>query len=177
MTRKTEVAPTCPIHNEVKVKLHDKYWCKSCIYGSHLTVQAQKSAVKNWRQSPKGITSEKEYEQGPSKDPGGARYRYLHSDKYKTARKAYNERLKDSLAIARSVRTASAKGITQIETEVPILNGLVSEIREYLDRYQKAPSVKTIIDTAKKDYNTIIDKDKAAELIKAAGVKGKRQKI
>ena len=176
MARKAEIAPICEIHNEAKVKLKDQWWCKSCIYGSHLTYQAQKDAVKNWRQSDKGITSEKEYEQS---DKGKvARGRYLHSDKYKAARKAYNERLKESLAIARSVRVESAKGKTQVEIDIPVLSGLISEIREYYDNYNKAPATKNVIDTAKRDYNTVIDKDKAEELIVAAKTKmGRRQKI
>jgi hypothetical protein len=175
MARKTEQAPICDIHGEPKVKLHNQWYCKTCLYNSHLTVQAQKNAVKRWRQSEKGKVSEKTYEQGKGK---AARDRYLHSDKYKAARKRYNERLKESLAITRSVRVESAKGITQVELDVPILSGLVAEIREYYDNYSKVPSVANIIQTAKRDYNTIIDEVKAKELIAIAKVKnGRQQKI
>lgn len=176
MARTKEAAPICEIHNKPKVKLRGQWYCEACLYSSHLTYQAQKNAVKRWRQSDKGVESEKTYEQS---DKGKkARERYLKSPKYKAARKAYNERLKESLAIARSVRVESAKGLTQVEMDVPVLAGLISEIREYIDNYTKPPTVKAVIDTAKRDYNTTIDEDKAKELIKAAETKnGRSQKI
>lgn len=168
--KKTE--QLCPIHSTSMVTLKGKLYCKSCLYASHLTHQAQKEAIAHWRKSEIGIASEKQYEQS---DKGkAARGKYLHSEKYKLARKAYNERLKESLAIARSARTESAKGLTKEERQVATgLEGLLAEVREYLDTNLKAPTVKNVVDTAKRDYNQVISEEKAKELIDVAK-KGRR---
>lgn len=163
MPRKKEVPPICSTHNEEMVKVKGQWYCKSCLYSSHLTHTAQKNAVKRWRQSDVGKESEKRYEQ--SEKGKASRDRYFKSEKYKEARRRYNERLKESLAIARSVRTESAKSLTPVEMSVPELAGLLAEIREYNDSYLKPPTVKSVIETAKRDYNAVIDEAKAKALI------------
>ena len=164
MTMTTKV---CPEHNEPLVKVKGKWYCKKCLYNSFLTHQTQIQATKRWRQSDKGKEAEKTYEQS---DKGKvARTAYLHSDKYKAARKAYNERLKESLAIARSARIGGSSKITKEETRTAsTLEGLLAEIREYLDSNNRPPTLKNVIDTAKRDYNQVINEDRARELIDAA---------
>lgn len=166
MARKKEVVPVCAKHQEPMVKVQGQYYCKKCVYGSFLTDQAQKSSVKRYRESDAGKKSEKEYEQ--SEKGQVARGRYFHSEKYKAARRAYNQRLKESLSIARAAHIGAGQAKPE-ELRVTLgLEGLMAEIREYIDQYLKPPTVANVIATAKRDYNQIIDEKRAKELIESA---------
>ena len=167
--------PICAEHNKAMIKIKGQYYCPDCIYSSHLTYTAQKEAVKRWRQSDKGVESEKQYEQS---DKGKlARSKYLHSDKYKAARRAYNQRLKESLTIARIALkgTSGSSKLTTSELQVASgLDGLLAEIREFLDENSTSPTVANVVATAKRDYNQIITEAKAKELINAASVRRRK---
>ncbi len=156
---KTTAAPICEIHNEPKVKVKGQYYCQKCLYSSHLTYETQKQAIQRYNKSPEGRDAAKRYEQ---------------SEKYKAARKAYNERLRESLAMARAAQGAGerAKELTPTELRVATsLEGLIAEIREYIDSNMRPPSLQNVINTAKKDYNQVIDAKKAEELINMAAQK------
>ena len=170
-----QVAPICEIHHKPKVMVKDQWYCKDCLYSSFLTYETQKEAVKRWRESEKGKQAEKAYEQS---DKGKeTRNKYLKGDKYKAARKVYNEHLKQSLAIARLAKGTGegAKAYTGKELSVASsLEGLLAEIREYLDSNSRPPTVQNVIQTAKRDYGTVIDAKKAEEMIAQASSRGKR---
>lgn len=166
---RTSTAPVCEIHNEPMVKIKGKYYCQKCLYSSHLTYETQKQAIQRYNKSPEGRDAAKRYEQ--SEKGKLAREKYLKSEKYKAARKAYNERLRESLAMARAAQGAGerAKELTPTELRVATsLEGLMAEIREYIDSNMRPPSVQNVINTAKKDYNQVIDTKKAEELINDA---------
>lgn len=76
-----------------------EWYCPTCLLGSFLSDEAQKAAYKRYRQSPKGKASQKKWEE--SKKGKAARNKYLKSAKYRQRRKEYNDRLKESLRIAR----------------------------------------------------------------------------
>lgn len=165
---KTQTPPTCEIHGKPKVKVEGQWFCKDCLYGSHLTYETQREAVKRYNKSPEGRDAAKRYEQS---DKGkSAREKYLKSEKYKAARRAYNARLRESLQIARVARGAGerAKEISPVELRVATsLEGLIAEIRQYIDSNLQPPTVKNVVDTAKRDYGQVIDAKKAEELISA----------
>jgi hypothetical protein len=162
----------CEIHGVPLKKFKGKDVCEQCLYASNLTYETQKEAIKRFNRSPEGREAAKKYEDS---DKGkAARKRYLNSDKYKLRRKDYNERLKQSLAIARAAQTTGNRASrltteeTAVSTTLSALDGLVTEIRSYLDTHQRAPTIKNVVDTAKRDYSKIIDAAKAQELIDAA---------
>jgi len=140
------------------------YVCPSCLYGAFLTDQAQREAVKRYRQSEKGIAAEKKYEQ--SEKGKIARERYLKSEKYKQRRREYNQRLKESLAIARKALAGQprAKAITREEKIVP----LIDEIREYQQMSKRLPSPSDVIEWAADGHQTNLSLNEAEQLIKRA---------
>ena len=79
------------------------YYCKPCLQASFLTDEAQKEAQKRYRQSSKGKIATHNYEQ--SEKGKVARLKYFKSPKYKQRRKEYNERIRESLRIARQAGT------------------------------------------------------------------------
>jgi len=155
------ICETCG--SEMKYDRHSKKWlCPSCLYGAFLTDQAQRAAVKRYRQSEKGITAEKKYEQ--SEKGKTARERYLKSEKYKQRRREYNQRLKESLAIARAAMLPRAKAITREEKLVP----LIDDIREFTQTSKHPPKAADVIEWAEDEYGTLITEIEAETFIKRA---------
>ena len=158
---------TCPKHN-IPLSYHEKYgdYCKDCLYSSFLTAQAQDAAVKRYNKTEKHKTAAKKYEQGTGKE---ARERYLKSDKYKARRKEYNERLAESLRIARAAklpRAVSEKAVERKQKEQ--YDELIADIREYLDEQGRQPSAKNVAHWAKENYNKVISLDQAKTIIERA---------
>jgi uncharacterized Zn finger protein (UPF0148 family) len=166
---KKKLTQLCPIHGTPLTTFEGKELCEKCLFNSHLTYETQRDAIERYNKSPEGRAAAKKYEQ--SEKGKKTRNKYLKSDKYKLARKAYNERLKQSLAIARAAQGVGqrAKATTAIETHVATtLEGLLAEIRDYIDTNLRPPSAKNVVETAKRDYNTVIDIKKAEEMIATA---------
>ena len=161
--KKKHMCETCD--TEMKYDRHSRKWlCPSCLYGAFLTDQAQRAAVKRYRQSEKGVAAEKKYEQS---DKGKiARERYLKSEKYKQRRREYNQRLKESLAIARKAMLPRAKAITREEKLIP----LIDAIREYqqMHRQKRWPSPSDVVEWAEDEYQTKISPTEAESFIKRA---------
>ena len=155
------ICPTCdkPMTYSRKLK---KWICEPCLYGAFLTDQAQREAIKRYRQSEKGKETEKRYEQ--SKKGKVARERYYKSAKYKEARKRYNERLKESLAIARQAMLPRAKALTREERLLP----LIDDIREFIATTKRSPSPSDVAVWAEDEYQTKIPNSVAESLIKQA---------
>jgi len=149
---------TCPKHDEPLVRVGKAWHCKSCLYAAHLTHEAQKNAQKRWRDSEKGKQKIREHETGKGK---AARERYLKSPKYKARRKEYNERLKESLAIARAVR----KEATHFEPEFTKqkISALMRDIHDYMS-WGRAPSIAEVTEWAE-GYNLQLTEDQVRELI------------
>jgi molecular chaperone GrpE (heat shock protein) len=158
----------CPKHNIPLTysRKHKRYFCKECLYASFLTHQAQQASYKKWHQSAKGKASVKKYEQTTGR---AARERYLHSDKYKQRRREYNERLKESLRIA---RIALAERATREKEEERIrtteLAPLIQDIREYIDSLGRTPTSAEVTKWARDAYSLTLSKDRAQELITKA---------
>ncbi|MBU1067132.1 hypothetical protein KKE60_05065 [Patescibacteria group bacterium] len=159
--KKEHLCPTC--NTEMKYDRKSRKWlCPSCLYGAFLSDQAQREAVKRYRQSEKGIAAEKKYEQS---DKGkAARERYLKSDKYKQRRREYNQRLKESLAIARAAMLPRAKAITREEKLVPLIN----DIREFIATSKRAPLPSDVVEWAENEYQARISEIEAETFIKRA---------
>ena len=161
----TDEIPVCTKHDKKMILVEGKYYCKDCLYSSFLTAQAQSAAVARYNHSEKHKTAEKAYE---DKNPT-ARDKYLHSEKYKQRRKEYNERLAESLRIARAAHTSRAVSETQSERkQQEQFVELIQDIREYIDGQSKIPSAKSVAKWAKDDYSKTISLDQAAEIIKRA---------
>ena len=163
-TRKPKEPRICTVcGGELKYDRHSRtYVCLACLYGAFLTAQAQTESVKRYRQSEKGVAAEKKYEQSE----GGkiARQRYLKSEKYKQRRREYNERLKESLAIARAAHLPRAKAETREERLVP----LVDDIREFIRTSKHAPQPSDVVDWAENEYQTKISITEAEAFIQQA---------
>ena len=160
------LCPTCegPLTYSKKLR---KWICEQCLYGAYLTDQAQREAVKRYRESEKGRASEKKYEQ--SEKGKTARERYLKSEKYKQRRREYNQRLKESLAIARAAMPERAKALTPAEVVVTDEHAaLIQDIREYMDSYGRLPAPDAIKASAFDDYELKLSDDQVRELIQRA---------
>jgi len=162
MTKKIkQTCKTCG--GELKYDRHSKsYICPACLYGAFLTAQAQAESVKRYRQSEKGVAAEKKYEQ--SEKGKIARQRYLKSEKYKQRRREYNQRLKESLAIARAAHLPRAKAATREEKLVP----LVADIREFFETSKHMPIPSDVVEWAEDEYQTKISLTEAEAFIKQA---------
>jgi len=159
----------CSIHN-IPLKYsqkHRTHYCKECLYASFLTHQAQQDAVKRYRQSEKGKAAEERYEKSPKGK--AARERYLKSEKYKQRRREYNERLKESLQIARLALAETATRITKAEeVAADELASLIQDIREYIDVFGVSPSHSEVIKWARDTYSIDLPHDRAIELLNKA---------
>ena len=160
---------TCPIHNIPLTysRKHKTYYCKDCLYSSFLTQQAQQAAVKRYQQSERGKSAEKRYE--VSEKGKITRERYLKSEKYKQRRREYNQRLKESLQIARTVlaeRATREKVEERQRTEE--LMPLTQDIREYIDTMGRLPSSSEVSQWARDTYGVNLPIDKATALINKA---------
>ena len=164
----TDKAKMCPKHG-IPLKYYaekDLWFCKDCLFSSYLTQTAQDAAVKRYNHSEKHKTSEQKYEQGTGRE---ARERYLKSDKYKLRRKEYNERLAESLRIARAAHTGRAVSEKAAERkQQEEFAELIADIREYIDEQGRQPSSKNVAHWAKEDYNKTISLDQAKEIINRA---------
>ena len=163
----TEQPRICPKHN-IPLKYDDKvgWYCKDCLFSSYLTQQAQDAAVKRYNKTAKHKNAEKKYEQGTGKT---ARDKYLHSDKYRQRRREYNERLAESLRIARAAHTGRAVSEKQVERkQKEEFAELIEDIREYLDTQGRQPTAKNVTHWAKENYNKTISLDQAKTIIERA---------
>lgn len=156
------MAKKCPKHDEPLVRVDSEWYCKTCIYASHLTIEAQKEAQKRWRESERGKQRIREHEQTTGKE---ARMRYLHSPKYKQRRKEYNERLKESLEMARAVRKEAMKTLGP-ETIMQKMSALTRDIKDYMS-WGTRPKLEEIQEWAE-SYNLTITPEQALELIQKA---------
>ena len=162
---KKHICPTCEGEMTYSKKLR-KWICEQCLYGAYLTDQAQREAVRRYRESEKGKASEKKYEQ--SEKGKTARERYLKSEKYKQRRREYNQRLKESLAIARAAELERAKKITPAEVLVADeRSALIQDIREYMDSYSRLPTLEAV-KTQAEEYDLSLTDDQARELLQRA---------
>ena len=160
-TKEKQICNACG--GELKYDRHSKsYICPACLYGAFLTAQAQAESVRRYRGSEKGIAAEKRYEQS---DKGKiARERYLKSEKYKQRRREYNQRLKESLAIARQAHLPRAKAETREERLVP----LIDDIREFFETSKHMPASQDVVDWAENEYQTKISLTEAEVFIQQA---------
>jgi len=166
MTKTKKTCKTCGTTLEYNRRTKT-YFCPQCAYGAFLTDQAQRDAVKRYRESEKGRDSEKKYEQ--SEKGRTARERYLKSDKYKQRRKEYNQRLKESLGIARAAELDRAKKLTPAEGEaVDEFAALVQDIREYIDSSNRVPSPADVRTWAEEEYKLKLTDEQARELLQKA---------
>ena len=138
-------------------------YCSDCLYSSFLTAQAQSAAVARYNKSEKHKISEKKYEQGTGAE---ARARYLKSDKYKARRKEYNQRLAESLRIARAkhqeVLDAEATKKARLNE---VLASLTEDIREYIAKNKKLPTVHIVTQWADNEHKIILTTEQAQALI------------
>ncbi len=163
--KQKRLCPTCEEPLTYSRKLR-RWICEECLYGAFLTDQAQREAVKRYRQTDKGKEAEKKYEQS---DKGKtARERYLKSDKYKQRRREYNQRLKESLAIARAAHLERPKAVTAEEIlATDERASLMQDIREYIDSQNRLPSIENV-KTQAKDYGLELTDEQVRELIRRA---------
>lgn len=159
----------CPIHNKpLKYSRKLKMWyCSDCLFSAHLTYLAQREAVKRYRRTEKGKEAEEKYEK--SAKGKLARDRYLKSEKYKLRRKEYNQRLKESLQIARAVLTESAtREKVEEKQRTEELLPLIQDIREYADTLGKLPSTHEVAKWAKDTYGLDLSPSRVTELLHKA---------
>ena len=161
-------APKCAKHDcELTYsKELKRYFCKECLHAAYLTDLAQKEAVKRYQQTDKFKASQKKYAEGKGKT---ARQRYLSSDKYKARRKEYNERLKESLAIARQAQLERPSVVTEVElVRSEVLAPLTQDIREFLDTMGRLPSAIDVQEWSRDVYSTPLTREKAVNIINQA---------
>ena len=163
--KEKQTCPTCGSELKYSRKLR-KWVCEQCLYGAYLTDQAQREAIKRYRTSEKGKESEKKYEQS---DKGKtARERYLKSEKYKQRRREYNQRLKESLAIARSAELERARAFTPEEVLLADDRAaIIQDIREFIDSMNKIPTIANV-KTQAEEYGLKLTDEQARELIQRA---------
>lgn len=159
----------CPMHNTpLKYSRKLRMWyCPDCLYASFLTHQAQQEAVKRYRQTEKGKAAEEKYEKSPKGK--AAREKYLKSEKYKQRRREYNQRLKESLQIARialAERATREKEEERQRTEE--LMPLIQDVREYLDTMGNLPSPSEVVKWARDAYGVTLSSNRVAKLINKA---------
>ncbi len=164
-TKQERLCPTCEGELTYSRKLR-KYICEQCLYGAFLTDQAQREAVKRYRATEKGKEAEKKYEQ--SEKGKVARERYLKSDKYKERRREYNQRLKESLAIARAAQLERPKALTEAEIlATDDRAAIIQDIREFIDSQNRIPTVDNVR-TLAEEYDLRLSDEQARELIRRA---------
>jgi len=140
------------------------YFCPQCLFGAYLTDEAQRKAVKRYRQSDKGKEAERKYEQ--SEKGKTARQKYLKSEKYKQRRREYNQRLKESLAIARAAQLSGARKLTKAEQRDKYA-ALMQDIKDFIDMMHRSPTAEEV-KTWAEDYQLDLLTEDALELIKRA---------
>jgi len=140
-----------------------QWYCPQCLLSAWLTDQAQKEAVRRYRQSPKGTEAAQRYEQ--SEKGKSAREKYLKSPKYKLRRKEYNERLKESLRIAREViGPRGARKDTPEEARQFELLPIKNDIREFKTMAGHLPPIEDVKEWAE-EYNITMSDVEAQKLL------------
>jgi len=137
-----------------------KWYCPNCLLAAYLTDLAQRKSVKKYIHSEKGRASAKKYEQ--SEKGKKARQNYLKSEKYKQRRREYNQRLKESLAIARAAQLPQARKLTEKETKDKF-NALARDVKDSINLRIK-PTVEDVKAWAE-DYDLKITDTEAQNLI------------
>lgn len=160
----TEPERTCTKHAKpLKFSRKLKTWyCPDCLLAAHLTHQAQQEAVKRYRESDKGKEAQKRYEQGKGKD---ARQRYLKSGKYKERRKEYNQRIKESLQIARAARVGAPRMRKVVKELPPGSPPIIADILEYQEMVGRSPSPTDVKEWSQDIYKKQITTAVAQKLI------------
>ena len=159
ITTKKHICEKCG--TAMKYDRHSRRWlCPYCLYAAYLTDQAQRASVRRYRESEKGKAAEKKYEH--SEKGKIARERYLKSEKYKQRRREYNQRLKESLAIARSAQLPRARKLTEKEIKDKF-NALARDVKDAINLRIK-PSVEDVKAWAE-DYGLKITNAEAQNLI------------
>ena len=158
--------PVCTKHDKKMILVEGKYYCKDCLYSSFLTASAQSAAVTRYNHTEKHKTAEKAYE---DKNPT-AREKYLHSEKYKARRREYNERLAESLRIARQAHLERAQSTKVVEyKQKEDFAELIENIREWSDSQgNRRPSAKNVVKWALDDFDKKISLDQASTIIDRA---------
>lgn len=155
MAKQSRVCETCG--EQLKYSRKTKQWyCPQCLLSAYLTDQAQKEAMRRYRQSPKGVAAAQRYEQ--SEGGKTARERYLKSDKYKQRRKEYNDRLKEMLREAREViGPRGARRTTPEEARHIEVSPIRDDIREFKMMAGHLPTIEDVKDWAGDYHITISD--------------------
>lgn len=158
----------CTKHNILlKHSETEKVWyCPECLRNAHNSWKAQQEAVRRYRNSDKGKEAQDRYE---NSDKGqAARNRYLKSSKYKQRRKEYNQRLQESLQIAREAKKAAPRVHKVLKALPPNLPPLVTDILEYQDLIGRSPSTADVKEWSVDLYKKHITTEQARKLIKQA---------
>lgn len=159
----------CPKHNKRMVysRTAKQWFCQECLYASFLTHQAQIAAQKRYQQSEKFKASQEKYRH--SEKGQTAREKYLKGPKYKQRRKEYNERLKESLEIARQAQLERPSALKEVEAiRNESLAPLIQDIREYLDTMGRSPTATEVATWAEDVYKVKLTKERALKLIDLA---------
>jgi len=159
----------CPTHDRPLVysKSQKIWYCPDCLHSSYLSWQAQQEAVKRYRQTGKGQEAQERYEQ--SEKGKAAREKYLKSEKYKQRRREYNQRLKESLQIARAAKLDRPSAQKEVEIMVSTeMSPLLLDIMEYQDTMGRNPPVAEVREWSTDVYKTNLSVEKAKELIETA---------
>jgi len=168
----TKQEKTCKIHN-IPLKYSEEqkvHYCPKCLQAAYESWQSQQEAVKRYRDSEKGKTAQEKYEK--SEKGQTARQRYLKSEKYKERRKEYNQRLKESLIIARAAKLERPTVERDVERiRVTELSPLIQDILEYQDTMGKNPTTTEVKEWAMDVYKTAITAGRAKALIEEASKK------
>jgi len=164
--KEEHTCPTCGSEMVYSDKLQ-KWICEQCLHGAFLTDQAQREAVRRYRQTEKGKEAEKKYEQ--SEKGKKARERYLKSAKYKAARKRYTQRLKESLAIARAAHLERPTALAKVEEAFADERAaLIQDIREFIDSSNKLPTTTDVRTWAESEYKLKLTDEQIRSLIQRA---------
>lgn len=159
----------CPTHDRPLVysESQEIWYCPDCLQSSYLSWQAQQEAVKRYRGTEKGQEAQQRYEQ--SEKGKAAREKYLKSEKYKQRRREYNQRLKESLQIARAAKLDRPSAQKEVEITVSTeMSPLILDIMEYQDTMGRNPSPAEVREWSEDVYKTRISVDRAKELIESA---------
>jgi len=158
----------CEKHNHPQKysRKHKLWYCTDCLYASYLSNQAQQAAVKRYRETDKGKQAQQRYEQS---DKGQtARQRYLKSEKYKQRRREYNQRLKESLQIARAARETGTRAHKATKALPLNADPLLTDILEFMELANVSPIPQEVREWSITLYKKRISTAEAAKLIKQA---------
>lgn len=158
----------CTKHNiPLKYSKKEKTWyCPECLQAAYNSWKAQQEAVKRYRDTNKGKEAQGRYEK--SEKGKTARERYLKSPKYKQRRKEHNQRVQESLQIARMAITGKPKPFKK-PAEIPAdASPLLHDILEYMELISRSPSTADVKEWADDLYQKRISTAEAQKLIDQA---------